>query len=195
VFYKNKRRRVNIFEEYLSDDYYFNEFNEFYMDNYRKKEANIPVEFIKLHINKAIEDKSHRNFIFNNHIMSEHYHTKENYRKMLEYVLKVYCMNLNPIWKLDQLKDHGGFSIETYNSLIMLQGALSRNIVINTYFLIWDSFDFEKIIVSKYDGYRYLKDILNHKDYRNIIKNLNNRFYENEDLKIKKITQKTLFDF
>ena len=33
VFYKNKKRRIRIFNEYLSDYYYFIEFNEFYMDN------------------------------------------------------------------------------------------------------------------------------------------------------------------
>lgn len=36
VFYKNKKRRIAIFNEYLTN-YYFREFNEFYMDNYRKK--------------------------------------------------------------------------------------------------------------------------------------------------------------
>ena len=61
--------------------------------------------------------------------------------------------------------------------------------------MIWDSFDFENIIVSKYDGYRCLKDILNLKDYNRIVDDLENRFYDNDDLKIKKITQKTLFDF
>ena len=58
IFYKNKKRRMRIFSEYLIGHYYFNEFNDFYMKNYRKKEAKIPIEFIKLHIEKAIEDKS-----------------------------------------------------------------------------------------------------------------------------------------
>ena len=66
---------------------------------------------------------------------------------------------------------------------------------INTFYFIWDSFDFEKIIVTKYDAYRILKDILNLKNLDKINNDLNNRFYENEDLKIKRITQKTLFDF
>lgn len=195
VFYKNKKRRFRIFNEYLTDYYYFNEFNEFYMDSYRKKEANIPIEFINLHINKAIEDKSHKNYIYNNHFMAVHFYKKENYRKMLEHVLKIFCMNLNPIWKIDRLNEHGGLGRETYDCLICLQNRLSRNIVINTYYLVWDSFDFEKIIVSKYDGYRILKDILNLKDLGKINMDLNKRFYSNEDLKIKKITQKTLFDF
>ena len=50
VFYKNKKRRIRIFEEYLSDNYYFTEFNDFYMDNYRKKKDKIPIEFINRHI-------------------------------------------------------------------------------------------------------------------------------------------------
>lgn len=195
IFYKNKKRRIRIFEEFLSDNYYFTEFNDFYMDNYRKKKDKIPVEFIKRHIEKAIDDKNHSNFIFNNHIMAEHYFNTEKYKKMLEHVLKIYCMNLNPIWKIDELKDHGGFSYETYNQLISLNGRFGRNIVISTYYYIWNSFEFENIIVSKYEGYRYLKDILNLKSYQKIIKDLQDRFYDNEDLHIKKITQKTLFDF
>lgn len=195
VFYKNKKRRINIFNDFLSDYYYFREFNEFYMGNYRKKEAKIPIEFINQHINKAIEEKNHRNYILNNHIMSEHFSNKGNYRKMLEYVLKIFCMNLNPVWKINQLDEHGGFSIETYDELTFLKEMLGRNAIISNYYLIWDSFNFEKVIVSKYEGYRYLKDILNLKDYNRIIGDLENRFYGNEDLKIKKITQKTLFDF
>lgn len=195
VFYKNKKRRINIFDEHLADDYYFVEFNEFYMDNYRKKEANIPIEFINRHINKAIEDENHRNYSYNNLFMAEHYHKKEDYRKMLEHVLKIFCMNLNPIWKMDELNKHAGLPIEIYDYLIMLKGVLSKNTVINTYYLVWDSFNFDKIIVSKYDGYRCLKDILNLKDPVKINSDLNKRFYSNENLKIKKITQKTLFDF
>ena len=49
--------------------------------------------------------------------------------------------------------------------------------------------------MSKYEGYRILKDILNLKDYNKINHDLDSRFYENEDLKIKTIIQKTLFDF
>lgn len=195
VFYKNKKRRVKIFDEYLSDNYYFGEFNEFYMDNFRKKEANIPIEFIKRHITKSVEEKNHTNFTFNTYIMAKHFFRKENCRNMLEYVLKNYCMNLNPIWRIDELEKHGGFSPEIYNLLIYLNGRLSKNIIINTYYLIWDSFDFEKVIVSKYDGYRCLKNILNLKSYDRIVEDLQNRFYDNEDLKIKTITQKTLFDF
>lgn len=195
IFYKNKKRRMRIFSEYLIGHYYFNEFNDFYMKNYRKKEAKIPIEFIKLHIKKAIEDKNHEKYTINNHVMVEHYLKKENYRKMLEYELKNYCMNLNPIWKTDNLKEHVGLFIETYNCLIFLYDELSKNTIISNYYLIWDSFDFDRIIVSKYDGYRYLKDILNGKDYVKINEDLDKRFYSNEDLKIKKITQKTLFDF
>ena len=195
VFYKNKKRRNRIYNQYLHDHYYFDEFNEFYMDNFRKKEENIPIEFINQHIAKSVEDKNHRTYIYNNHIMAMHFFSKENYRKMLEYVLKNYCMNLNPIWKIDNLSEHGGFPVETYDNLIFLQDKLSRNTVINTYYLVWDSFNFERIIVPKYDGYRCLKDILNLKDYHKIIDDLGRRFYSNEDLKIKRITQKTLFDF
>ena len=61
--------------------------------------------------------------------------------------------------------------------------------------MVWDSFNFDEIIVSKYDGYRCLKDILNFKDRYKINADLDKRFYSNENLKIKKITQKTLFDF
>ena len=194
VFYKNKKRRITIFNAYLTN-YYFREFNEFYMDNYRKKEVNIPIEFINSHINKAIEDKSHRNYIFNTQIMAEHFYKKENYKEMLRYALRNYCMNLNPIWKIDELKNHSGLSRETYDQMLFLQKKLGKNRVISTYYVIWDSFVFENIIVSKYDGYRCLKDMLNLKDYERIVADLENRFYENDDLKIKKITQKTLFDF
>lgn len=195
IFYKNKKRRMRIFKEYLHDYYYFNEFNEFYMNNYRKKEANIPTEFINQHINKSIEDKSHINYTFNNRIMAEYFFKKEDYRKMLEYVLKNYCMDLNPIWKINELENHVGVFLDTYKNLIFLQEKLSKNIIISNYYLIWNSFNFDRIIVSKYDGYRYLKDILNLKGYDKINEDLNNHFYCNEDLKIKKIIQKTLFDF
>ena len=195
VFYKNKKRRIRIFNDCLSDYYYFNEFNDYYMDNYRKKEAKIPIEYIKKHIEKAIEDKNHKNYTYNTQVMIKHYHDKENYRRMLEYVLKNYCMNLNPIWRIDDLKNHGGFHISICNYLILLQEKLSKNIIISNYYLVWDSFNFDRIIVPKYEGYRILKDILHLKDYYKIIKDLNSRFYDNDDLKIKKITQKTLFDF
>ena len=195
VFYKNKKRRIKIFNEYLSDFYYFNEFNEFYMDNFRKKEANIPIEFIKLHINKSFEDKSHDRFIFNNQIMAWHFFKKDKCTKMLEYVLKCYCMNLNPVWKIDDLKGHNGLLKVVYDELLFLKENLSKNTIINTYYLVWDSFDFDRIIIPKYEGYRYLKAILNEKDYDKINESLDSRFYSNEDLKIKKITQKTLFDF
>ena len=195
VFYKNKKRRVKIYNEHLSNYYYFDEFNEFYMENFRKKEANIPVEFINQHINKSIEQENHTNFTFANHIMAKHFYKNKNYRKMLEYILKNYCMNLNPIWKIGDLAKHGGISHETCECLIFLQGVLSRNLIINTYYLVWDSFNFEKIIVPKYEGYRYLKDLLNLRDYNRIIGDLDRRFYSNENLKIKRITQKTLFDF
>lgn len=195
VFYKNKKRRIRIFSEYLSDYYYFDEFNEFYMNNFRKKEANIPIAFINQHIDKSIEDENHMGYIFNNHIMSLHFFKKEEYRKALEYVLKIYCMNLNPIWKLDGLDGHVGVFMETYLNLIFLEEELDRNTIISTYYLVWDSFDFERQIISKYDGYRYLKDILHQKDYYRINSNLDSQFYSNRDVKIKKITQKTLFDF
>ena len=195
IFYKNKKRRINIFNEYLADYYYFTEFNDFYMDNYRKKEAKIPVEFINLHINKSIEDKNHGNYLLNNHAMVEHFLKKEECRKMLEYVLKDFCMNLNPVWKTDELKEHIGIDIMTYESLIFLKEKLGKNIIINTFYLIWDSFDFDVIIVSKYDAYRCLKDILNFKDYNKINRKLTEKFYANDSLKIKRITQKTLFDF
>ena len=94
VFYKNKKRRIRIFNQYLSNHYYFNEFNEFYMDNYRKKEANIPIEFINIHIRKAIDEKNHESYVLNNQVMAEHFFKKENNRKMLVHVLKNYCMNI-----------------------------------------------------------------------------------------------------
>jgi len=195
VFYKNKKRRMRIFDDYLSDHYYFNEFNDYYMDNYRKKEAKIPIEYIKKHISKATEEKNHKNYACNTYIMIEHYHDKDNPRKMLEYVLKNYCMNLNPVWKIDSLSEHGGFPINIYDYLIYLQEKLSKNIIISNYYLVWDSFNFDRIIVPKYEGYRVLKDILHLKDYHRITQDLIDRFYGNDDLKIKKITQKTLFDF
>lgn len=195
IFYKNKRRRVNIFNKYLFDYYYFREFNEFYMDNYRKKEANIPIEFINQHINKSVKNKNHTRYVVNNHIMAGHFFEKENYREMLEHVLKIYCMNLNPVWKIDELNSHIGLDIDTYEELLFLKEKLSKNIIINTFYLVWDAFDFDRIIVSKYTAYRCLKDILNYKDYNKINKELHSHFYSNENLKIKKITQKTLFDF
>lgn len=195
VFYKNKKRRFRIYNEYLCEHYYFDEFNEFYMDNYRKKEAKIPIGFINLHIDKSIDDESHESYSSNTRIMAEHFLKRENYRNMLEYVLREYCMNLNPIWKVNDLDGHTGISVDTYDSLKFLQEKLSKNTIISDYFLVWDSFDFERIIVSKYDGYRCLKDILNFKDFDKINKDLDRRFYSNENLKIKRITQKTLFDF
>lgn len=84
IFYKNKKRRIRIFNEYLYKYYYFNEFNEFYMDNYRKKEENIPTEFILRHITKSSEDKNHDSFILNNQIMAEYFYKKEKFSKMLE---------------------------------------------------------------------------------------------------------------
>lgn len=195
IFYRNKKRRIKIFNEYLSQYYYFDEYNEFYMDNFRKKEVNIPIEFINLHIDKSIEDKNHERFISNNEIMAKHFLEKGNYKKMLIHVLKNYSMDLNPIWKIDELKQHSGLDKGTYDYLLLLQKKLSKNIVINAYYPVWDSFDFDRIIVSKYDGYKYLKDILNFKDYNKINEALQNRFYLNDNLNIKKITQKTLFDF
>ncbi|WP_407380279.1 SAP domain-containing protein [Methanobrevibacter sp.] len=195
VFYKNKKRRMDIFTDYLSDNYYFDEFNEFYMDNYRKKEERIPVEFIKLHINKSAEDKNHDSFILNNRIMAEHFSKKEKYGKMLEYTLINYCMDLNPIWKINDLKKHTGINATTYDNLMFLNDKLTKNTIISTYFVVWDSFNFERIIVPKYEGYRSLKDLLNLKDPSKIIGDLEKKFYGNDDLKIKRITQKTLFDF
>ena len=195
TFYKNKKRRINIFNDYLFENYYFNEFNEFYMDNYRKKLDKIPVEFIKLHINKAIEDKNHERFISNNHLMAKYFYKKEKCRKMLEYELNVFCMNLNPIWKINDLNNHVGISKDSHNHLLFLKNELSKNTIISTFYLIWDSFDFNTVIVSKYDAYRCLKDILNNKSLDKINRNLKEKFYSNENLKIKKITQKTLFDF
>ena len=195
VFYKNKKRRIRIFTENLEDYYYFDEFNDFYMDNYRKREAKIPVEFIKLHISKALGDENHDNYIFNTHVMAEHYHNRERYTLMLEYVLKNFCMNLNPVWKIGELEGHTGVLGDTYEDLMFLRRELSKNTIINNYYLIWDSFNFDKIIISKYEGYRVLKDLLNLKNYDKINDDLDRRFYSNRDLKIKKIIQKTLFDF
>lgn len=127
--------------------------------------------------------------------MAAHFSNIEDYRKMLEYVLKDFCMNLNPVWKIDEIADYGGINRKTYDNLVFLKDKLSKNTIISNFYLIWDSFNFERIIVPKYDGYRCLKDILNLKDYDKINRDLYNRFYANENLKIKKITQKTLFDF
>ena len=195
LFYKNKKRRINIFNDYLAENYYFREFNDFYMNNYRKKKDKIPIEFIKQHIIKSLEDKDHINYIISNQIMANHYRIKENYNKMLEYVLRNYCMDLNPIWKIDYLKGHVGISFKTYDDLIFLKTKLSKNAIINRYYLVWDSYDFDRIIVSKFEGYRYLKDILNMKDFTRLNDNLDKDFYANDDLKIKTIIQKTLFDF
>jgi hypothetical protein len=195
AFYKNKKRRIRIYNDCLYEYYYFNEFNEFYMDNYRKKEAKIPVEFINRHIEKSYEDESHENYIANNRIMAEHFKKRKEYRRMLEHVLKNYCMNLNPIWKIDKLEGHEGILKDTYEDLVFLKKELSKNIIISNYYLVWDSFNFDRLVLSKYDGYRSLKDVLNFKDYDRINANLSKGFYENEDLKIKRITQKTLFDF
>ena len=195
LFYKNKKRRFRIFENELSDYYYFDEFNDFYMNNFRKKESKIPIEFIKQHINKAIEDKNHENYILNNQVMVRHYCKNKNYKKMLRHVLKNFCMNLNPIWKIGNLKNHDGLNRDTYADLLFLQNELSRNIIISAYYSVWDSFNFDKIIITKYEGYKYLKLILNLNNYSAINLDLNNRFYSNDDLKIKKVTQKTLFDY
>lgn len=195
VFYKNKKRRMKIFNQYLQKHYYFCEFNDFYMDNFRKKEENIPIEFIKRHINKAVEDENHRMFALNNYVMARHFDHKGNFKRMLEYVLKIFCINLNPVWKTDELKDHGGIPEETYYDLAFLNEKLGKNRIISAYFVVWDSFEFEKIIVSKYAGYKYLKKILNLNNLNLINRDLEKNFYLNDDLKIKKITQKTLFDF
>jgi len=195
VFYKNKKRRFRIFNKYLFDYYYFDEFNEYYMDNYRKREYKIPTEYVDLHIRKAVEDKDHHNYVLNSEIMAEIYYEDNHPRKMMEYVLKVYCANLNPVWKLDQLNEHGGLTVETYDLLQYLRETLGKNRIISAYFAIWDSFNFESIIVSKYTGYRYLKQILNGKSYNAILNDLDEKFYSNDDLKVKRIVQKTLFDF
>ena len=195
VFYKNKKRRMKIFNEFLEDYYYFDEFNEFYMNNFQKKEDKIPVEFVKLFVNKAVFDKNHLMYALNNQIMAEIYSEKENFKKMLEHVLKNFCINLNPVWKIDNLNQHYGIPLITYNHLIYLKGRLGKNRIISTYYVVWDSFNFDEIIVSKYIGYRYLKDIMNLKDLGKINRDLHVKFYSNDDLKIKRITQKTLFDF
>lgn len=195
IFYKNKKRRIRIYEEYLEKYYYFDEFNEFYMDNFRKKEDKIPVEFINEYITKAVEDEDHRMYTINNLVIADVYDKKDKPKKMLEHVLKNYCIDLNPVWKTDDLSQHGGLAIETYYNLMYLKDELDKNRIISAFFPIWDSFNFEKIIVSKYIGYRYLKDILNYKDYHKILYDLDEKYYSNDELKIKKITQKTLFDF
>jgi len=183
TFYKNKKRRINIFNDYLSDNYYFNEFNEFYMDNFRKKLDKIPVAFINQHINKADEDEDHDRFILNNRIMANHFNKKEKYKIMLEYELRLFCMNLNPIWKIDDLSSHVGIIKDSYKNLNFLKNRLSKNIVISAFYVIWDSFDFNRIIVSKYDAYRCLKDILNNKNLNKINRNLDEKFYSNKDLR------------
>lgn len=195
VFYKNKKRRMDIFADYLTDYYYFNEFNDFYMQNYRKKRAKIPVEYIKRHIDKATDDRDHERFISNTQIMADHFLIRDNYKEMLEHVLKIFCMNLNPVWKIDDLKNHVAISRNTHDNLNLLEEKIGKNRIISAYYVIWDSFNFEKIIVPKYEGYRCLKDMLNQKDYLRINQKLDEKFYGNLDLKIKKITQKTLFDF
>lgn len=195
IFYKNKRRRVRIFEKYLFEYYYFKEFNEFYMDNYRKREEKIPIAFIDRHISKSVENKNHKLFCLNNQIMAQHFKEKENFKKMLEYTLNDYCINLNPVWKLDDLKNHEGLCDETYDNLIFLNDKIGKNRIISAYFAIWNSFNFEKILVPKYAGYKYLKKILNDYNCQKINEDLNNNFYLNDDVKIKTITQKTLFDF
>ena len=195
IFHKNKKRRVRIFNKYLSDFYYFDEFNEYYMDNFRKKENKIPTVYVDYHIEKAIEDKNHRNYVYNTYILSKIYHEYGNNKKMLENVLRIYCVTLNPVWRLDDLSNHGGFSYEIYNILQYLKGVLGKNRIISAYSAIWDSFNFESIIVPKYIGYRYLKQILAFKNYNKIIEELDEQFYSNENLKVKRIVQKTLFDF
>ena len=195
VFYKNKKRRIRIFEKFLYKYYYFNEFNEFYMDNFRKKEEKIPIAFINHHIDNAIEYNDHKRFAINSQVMVEQFYEKGSFKNMMEHVLKILCINLNPVWKTDDLKNHGGIPLETYNNLLFLKGKLGKNRIISAYFVVWDSFNFEKIIVSKYAGYRCLKDLLNYKDYNKINDDLYANYYSNDDLKIKKITQKTLFDF
>ena len=127
--------------------------------------------------------------------MAKYFYKKEKCRKMLEYELNVFCMNLNPIWKINDLNNHVGISKDSHNNLLFLKNELSKNTIISTFYLIWDSFDFNTVIVSKYDAYRCLKDILNNKSLDKINRNLKEKFYSNENLKIKKITQKTLFDF
>ena len=195
VFYKNKKRRMAIFDQYLSGNYYFCEFNEYYMGNFRKKEENIPIEFINRHIGRAIENENHSMFVLNNHIMTEHFLEKQNYKRMLEHVLNVFCINMNPVWKIDELKSHEGISAKTYDYLLFLIEKIGKNRIISAYFVVWDSFNFEKVIVSKYAGYKYLKKILNSHDRISINRDLERNFYSRDDLRIKTVTQKTLFDF
>ena len=177
TFYKNKKRRIKIFNDYLSDNYYFDEFNEFYMDNYRKKVDKIPVDYINLYINKALEDEDHYSFILNNQVMVNLFNKKEKYKKMLEYELRIFCMNLNPIWKTDDLSNHVGIIKDSYKNLNLIKSKLSKNIVISAFYVIWDSFEFNTIIVSKYDAYRCLKDILNYKYFYKINRKLYEKFY------------------
>lgn len=195
IFYQNKNRRMDIFNGLPQDFYYFNDFNEYYMDNFRKKADKIPVDFINQYVDKAIDSEDHRMFTINNSVLAEHFFLKDDYKSMLEYVLKIFCINLNPIWKLDDLDNHEGISQDNCDILLLLHDKLGKNRIISAYFVVWDSFNFEKIIVSKYAGYKYLKDILNNKDYFRIVEDLDKKYYSNVDLKIKKIVQKTLFDF
>lgn len=195
IFYKNKKRRIRIFNKYLKEHYFFNEFNEYYMNNYRKKEEKIPIEFVKGFIDKAFYEKDYGKYTFNNQVMVDIFSKKGNCKRMLEHVLNNLCISLNPVWKINDLKQHCGIPNITYDNLLFLKEKIGKNRIISAFYVIWDSFNFDEIIVSKYIGYRYLKDILNLKDYDKIINDLNINFYSNESLKIKKITQKTLFDF
>lgn len=195
IFYKNKKRRIRIYNGFLKDYYFFREFNDYYMNNYRKKEEKIPIEFVKQFINNAFDEKNHRNFVLNNQVMIEIFTKKERYKKMMEYALRNFCININPAWKIEDLKNHEGIPKVTYDDLLFLKEKLGKNRIISMYYVVWDSFTFDEIIVSKYVGYKYLKDILNLKDFDKINGDLVNKFYSNDDLKIKKITQKTLFDF
>ena len=194
LFYKNKKRRMSIFDEFFKDYYFFDEFNDYYMDNFRKKKNKIPIDYVNCHIEKAINDKNHRNYILNLQILSEIYYRYEHHKNMLECVLKMYCVNINPVWEFDDLSEHG-FAIEIYDLLQYLEEVMGKNRIISAYFAVWDSFNFESFIMSKYTGYVYLKDILNHKDYHTILQDLCTKFYWNDDVKVKKVIQKTLFDF
>lgn len=195
VFYKNKKRRFDIFNSLPKDYFYFNEFNEFYMNNFRKKVDKISISFVELFIDKAVCDNDHLLFVAANNVLAEFFQVRKNYKKMLSYVLSVYCIDLNPIWKVDDLNNHYGLSFDNYNCLLFLFSKLGKNRVISSFFVVWDSFNFEKIIVSKYSAYRCLKDIVHYKSYSKISDSLNDEFYSNDDLKVKKIVQKTLFDF
>lgn len=195
IFYKNKKRRIRIYNKYLFNHYYFKEFNEFYMDNFRKKEYNIPIEYVNMYIDKSVEDKDHEMYILNNEVLLDFYLKNEKPKKMMECVLKNYCININPIWKINHLNSHEAISKECYENIQLLFKKFGKNVIINTFYLMWDSFDFDRIIVPKYDAYRILKDMMNLKEIAKINHDLKNRFYMNKDLKIKKITQKSLFEF